>query len=414
MKDRTIDVVVTDQMTATAARRGAAEDEADRLRALEDLEVLDTGPERRFDRITRLAQRLFGVSNASITLIDEDRQHVKSQRAPGLELEDGPRTDAFCDHTIRRPETLVVEDATVDDRFLDNPLVAGPPHIRFYAGHPLEAPGGHRVGALCLIDDRPRQLAAPERELLEELAAWVEDELANSSELEHAAEAQRALLPPMPPQLQGYEIAGVCLPSRAVGGDFYDWEVLPAGELVLTVADVMGKGLAAALTTAGVRAALRAAARTATMAGTAQSLQDAASTLHDDLDRTSTLVTVWHARLSPGDGVLRYCDAGHGLMIVVHADGSALRPSSGGLPLGVYADGEWSEQSISLLPGDTVLAFSDGLLDLYDGTLSSLEEIIAAVLDGVDARQVIDRFAVLARRVGVRDDVTAVAIRRTA
>ena len=382
-----------------------------RVRALEELDLLDVGPEWRFDRITRLAQRLFGVANVSITLIDRERQHVKSQQAPRLQLEEMSRAEAFCDHTIRQAETMVVEDATGDDRFAANPLVTGPPHVRFYAGHPLQAPGGQRVGALCLIDDHPRQLAAPEQELLEELAAWVEDELANSTELEHAADAQRALLPRTSPKLPGYEVAGMCLPSRAVGGDFYDWDERPDGDLVLTVADVMGKGLAAALITASVRGVLRSAARTT---GTTATLQNASATLHDDLERTGTLVTVWHARLSPDEGVLRYCDAGHGLMVVVRADGSVDRPVTGGLPLGVFPDGEWVEQSVGLWPGDTVLAFSDGLLDLYDGTLSSLDQVVGAVRDGVDARHVVERFAVLARRVGVRDDVTAVAVRRTA
>jgi hypothetical protein len=404
-------VVITSAPVAVASRSGSGADEAERLRALWDLDVLETGPERRFDRITRLAQRMFGVANASITLIDQDRQHVKSQQAPGLVIEDGPRSEAFCDHAIRGPETLVVEDAALDDRFADNPLVTGPSHLRFYAGHPLEAPGGQRVGALCLIDDHPRQLGSAEKELLEELAAWVEDELANSQELEHAAEAQRALLPVRVPELAGYEVAGACLPSRAVGGDFYDWEVLPDGDLAMTVADVMGKGLAAALTTASVRAVVRAAARGTS---TAETVRHAAVTLHEDLERTGTLVTAWHARLSPREGVLRYCDAGHGLVLVVHRDGSVRRPVSGGLPLGVFADGEWVEASVDLRPGDTVLAFSDGLLDLYDGTLSSLDQIIAAVSDGVDVSHVIDRFAVLARRVGVRDDVTVVALRREA
>ncbi|MGK5115467.1 PP2C family protein-serine/threonine phosphatase [Geodermatophilus sp. CPCC 205506] len=392
------------------ARPGADQDAA-RVRALEELDVLHTGPERRFDRITRLAQRVFGVVNASITLIDEDRQHVKSQQATGLTFEDGARADAFCDHTIRRPDTLVVEDATADDRFADNPLVAGPSHLRFYAGHPLQAPGGQRVGALCLLDDQPRRLSAPERELLQDLAAWVEDELANSTELEHAAEAQRALLPRTSPELPGHEVAGMCLPSRAVGGDFYDWEALPDGDLALTVADVMGKGFAAALTTAGVRAVFRSAVRTA---GTAQALREAAATLYEDLERTSTLVTVWHGRLSPATGLLRYTDAGHSLMVVVRADGSVWRPRSGGLPLGVFLDADWAEEVVQLQPGDSVLVFSDGLLDLYDGTLSSLDRVAAAVRDGVDVQHVIDRFAVLSRRVGVRDDVTAVAIRRTA
>ena len=149
---------------------GVPGDEA-RVRALEDLGVLDTGPERRFDRITGLAHRLFGVASAAITLIDRDRQYIKSSE--GMKLLPGPRDEAFCDRTIRQPGTLVVADASLDARFADNPLVTGERHVRFYAGHPLEAPGGHRVGALCLLDDRPRTFSEPERALLQELAEWV-------------------------------------------------------------------------------------------------------------------------------------------------------------------------------------------------------------------------------------------------
>jgi sigma-B regulation protein RsbU (phosphoserine phosphatase) len=97
----------------------------------------------------------------------------------------------------------------------------------------------------------------------------------------------------------------------------------------------------------------------------------------------------------------------------VRADGTAHRPRSGGLPLGVLADQTWDESVVHLEPGDTVLAFSDGLLDLYDGTLDSLEQIAEVVRDCVDATHLIDRFTVLARRLGVRvDDVTVVAVRR--
>jgi serine phosphatase RsbU (regulator of sigma subunit) len=179
----------------------------------------------------------------------------------------------------------------------------------------------------------------------------------------------------------------------------------------MTLADVMGKGLPASIVMATVRAVMRSTTRDG---DPGDALTRAAATLHEDLERTGRLVTLCHARLDPDRNELRFADAGHGLMLLVRADGTAHRPDAGGLPLGVLPDQTWTEQVVHLEPGDTVLAFSDGLLDLYDGTLDSLEQIAEVVRDCVDATHLVDRFTVLARRLGVRvDDVTAVAVRRT-
>jgi hypothetical protein len=344
-----------------------------------------------------------------VTLIDRDRQYIKSNE--GAPLLHGPRHDAFCDRTIRSPETLVVEDAATDARFAGNPLVTGSPHIRFYAGHPLEAPGGHRVGALCLVDDRPRTFTAQQRALLEELAGWVQQELTRSAELEHAAQVQHGLLPRGCPAIPGYDIAGVCLPSRAVGGDFLDWYTTRDGEVAVTLGDVMGKGMAAALVMAMVRTAMRSAGRSY---GPADAIREAAATLHEDLERTGTMVTLCHAVLRPDDGLVRYADAGHGLVLLVRANGAVRRVASGDLPVGVLPATKWTEATARLEPGDLVLAFSDGLLDLYPGGLpDALDRIAATTRGAADAGDVVDRFATRARSVPLLDDdITLVAIRR--
>lgn len=233
--------------------------EAARLAALHSLGVLDTPREDRFDRMVRLARRVFDVPMAAITLIDEDRQWHKANA--GFDgFREGPRDEAFCSHTVEQPEILVVPDATRDARFAGNPQVVGDPHIRFYAGEPLRAPGGERVGALCLVDTRPHDLGEPERALLREMADWVERELAHQREMDHAVEVQRLLLPAATPPLSGYELAGRYLPARQVGGDFFDWYLL-GDRLQIEVADVMGKGLAAAIIASSVRAMLRGGAR---------------------------------------------------------------------------------------------------------------------------------------------------------
>jgi Stage II sporulation protein E (SpoIIE)/GAF domain len=398
-----------DRISRTGAGGDCIRDDEARVRALEDLGVLDTGPEQRFDRVTGLARRLFGVASAAITLIDRDRQYVKSTE--GVRLLPGPRDEAFCDRTIRQPSTLIIEDASVDGRFAENPLVTGEQHVRFYAGHPLEAPGGHRVGALCLLDDHPRTFSEPERALLQELAEWVQQELTRSAELEHAAAVQRGLLPARRPRIRDYDIAGVCLPSRAVGGDFLDWYPTRDGGLAVTLGDVMGKGMPAAIVMAMVRTAMRSAGREL---GPAEALRQAADTLHEDLEGTSTLVTLFHAVLEPEEGLVRYADAGHGLMLLVRADGSVCSAAGSGLPLGVLPGTEWDQATLTLEAGDTLLAFSDGLLDLHPEPLpEALPEIAATVRAAADAGEAVRLFAAGARRAALLDDdVTVVVVRR--
>src|SRR5260221_10690047 len=128
--------------------------DAERLKALHALGQLDTAPEERFDRITRLLTLVMRVPMAYISLVDSDRQWFKS--SCGLTTSQTPRAISFCGHAILSDAPLVVPDAAEDDRFCDNPLVTGEPYIRFYAGLPLNGPGGHKVGTLCVADRRPR------------------------------------------------------------------------------------------------------------------------------------------------------------------------------------------------------------------------------------------------------------------
>ena len=132
--------------------------EAARLEALERTGLLDSGRDERFDRYTRLASALTGCPIALITLLDDQRQWFKSR--VGLNVSETPRSDAFCDVTIRSQDLMIVEDAAADPRFAENTLVTGPPFIRFYAGVPLWLADGHCIGALCVIDTEPRHGAA--------------------------------------------------------------------------------------------------------------------------------------------------------------------------------------------------------------------------------------------------------------
>jgi diguanylate cyclase (GGDEF)-like protein/PAS domain S-box-containing protein len=150
-------------------------DEEERLATLRGLHILDTPPEERFDRLTRLAQHILDTPIAAISLIDSDRRWMKS--CQGQAATNAPRSITFCGHAIIGNETFVIPDATLDPRFSDNPLVTGAPHIRFYAGQPLKAINGSRLGTLCIIDKIPRQPSHADLNVLRDLAAVVENEL---------------------------------------------------------------------------------------------------------------------------------------------------------------------------------------------------------------------------------------------
>ena len=151
------------------------EHEARRLEDLYELDILDTPPEDRFDRITRLARSVFNTPIALVSLLDRERQWFKSNQ--GLELNETPRNIAVCDHTIREDSCLVVPDLACDARFRDNPLVTSEPKLRFYAGAVLRSDNGNPLGTLCIIDYVPRDLDEQQKRLLLELSAIVEREL---------------------------------------------------------------------------------------------------------------------------------------------------------------------------------------------------------------------------------------------
>lgn len=151
------------------------EREAERIAALLAYGILDSAPEQVFDDLVELASAICDSPIALITLLDDHRQWFKARR--GLAAQSTPREHAFCAHAIVGADLFVVPDAHRDARFAENPLVTGAPKIRFYAGAPLETPGGHRLGTICVIDSVPRELTPVQHSALHALSRLVVEQI---------------------------------------------------------------------------------------------------------------------------------------------------------------------------------------------------------------------------------------------
>ncbi len=167
------------------------DNEAERLRTLRLYRIMNTGAEQAFDDLTSLAAAICGTPMAAISFVDETRQWFKSKI--GLVNSETSRDFSFCAHAVLKDEMLIVEDATRDARFLDNPLVLQDPSIRFYAGAPLQMANGEALGALCVIDTQPRQLTDQQRLALSVLRRAVVSQLELRRALADLRDAGRLL-----------------------------------------------------------------------------------------------------------------------------------------------------------------------------------------------------------------------------
>jgi PAS domain S-box-containing protein len=237
--------------------------------------------------------------------------------------------------------------------------------------------------------------------------AVIEDITERKRQAERAARIQRELWPHAPPVLPGYEVAGGCLPAQEVAGDLYDWQTLPNGRLELTLADVMGKGVGPALVIATLRTALHAAPA---RLGPARKLAHAVQSMSLGLDEDNTYATVFHAQLDPKTGLLRYVDAGHGHILIRRADGELATLKEKSLPLGVIPEAPFWEGSVRLEASDSLVAYSDGLVETGDPALDdrsfgddlaeakNAEEVVWRMLSRMPARLPDDATALVLRR----------------
>lgn len=228
-------------------------------------------------------------------------------------------------------------------------------------------------------------------------------------ELSQGAQVQQALFPFH--RLTGvqYPVSGACVPSKSLSGDFFDWNA-DDERLVITVGDVMGKGVGAAMLGATVRAGLR-VVRSGSPAADVRAVME---TLGEDLVRNGSFVTLFHAYLDRASSTLTVIDAGHGLALIVRRDGTKEQIGSVNLPLGLGFDDAWAVRTYVLDPGDRLLVFSDGVLDLFDGSLASLRSAadIALAPDVTNVEEAVDRIREIADAGTHEDDVTVVVLER--
>jgi PAS domain S-box-containing protein len=237
--------------------------------------------------------------------------------------------------------------------------------------------------------------------------AMIEDITERRERVERAGRVQRDLLPDSPPELDGYELAGLCRPSHDIGGDFFDWYSHGPGALTLTLGDVTGKDMSAALLMAMVRIALRTTAGQPTVG---EAVRSAAAATGRELARAGAFMTLFHGRLDAGTGVVTYVDAGHGLLAVVGADGVRRPAATESLPLGVMDEDGYAESSVALAPGDALLVLTDGVLAAHpelDAGLAALGPLLAGA---ASAQEMVDRLA--RGSAAATDDVTVVVLRR--
>jgi serine phosphatase RsbU (regulator of sigma subunit) len=222
-------------------------------------------------------------------------------------------------------------------------------------------------------------------------------------ELACAANVQARLLPRSYPDIPGFEVVARCLPAKQVGGDFYDWQEVASGVWSITLGDVMGKGMAAAMLMATVRASIRAVAHNRP----AEALRLAGKALLPDLDNSDSFVTLFHAQLNAVQHTLAFVDCGHGFVFVRRADGAVKALSPRGLPLGVPGQKRYREGTIDIAPGDTLVLYSDGLIDARP-ELALNNHILARQLRGAtSAREMLERLIELPGVEGpLPDDMT--------
>ncbi len=362
--------------------------EAERLADVRALRLLDTPPEERFDRIVSLAAAVFDVPIAYIALVDSDRQWFKAQC--GLTMGQTGRDVSFCGHTILHDEPLVIPDARQDVRFADNPLVVRPPQIRFYAGHPLRGPNGHKVGTLCIASSVPRtldkaalrrfrqfaalaehelgmiDLIAVQQQLLEVKTRLVETQARLDDEMTRAAQFVRSLLPR--PLAGAIRTEWEFQSSSKLGGDLLGYHWIDGGHLAIYLLDVCGHGVSAALLSISIFNDLRRQTLPHTDFRNPPAVLAALNRAFPMGEHGQKFTTVWYGVYHAPSRTLRHATAGHPPALLLEP-GSA-QPEAVGvpdIPIGIDPAAAYEGGSRTLAPGSRLYVYSDGVYEVPVG-----------------------------------------------
>ena len=334
------------------------------------------------------------------------------------------RGEGLIGHVIRTGECVIAPDVRRDPHY-----IVGRRRTLSEVAIPI-AQGDQTIGALNLESDDPGTYGEMDLEVLRYFAdaaaisierAMLHRQLMDQRRIEDqlriAHQVQSRLLPGAPPRREGYDIAGVCIPTFEIGGDYFDYIELADGRLALVVADVSGKGVPAALSMSAFRSIVLAHAR---MLLQPTELTGRLNALLPEATAETAYVTCVYGILDPPDGRLSYVSCGHNPPLLLRADGGTEQLDRGGLPLGVFADAEFDPGEVQLRRGDTLVFYTDGVVENTNraGDDFGTGRLLAVVRESHDlpARGVIDQ-VVEAMRIFTDDqanpdDCTLMVVRR--
>jgi sigma-B regulation protein RsbU (phosphoserine phosphatase) len=303
----------------------------------------------------------------------------------------------------KHPDTAVVMISGVDDPELGKAAVEHGAYAYF-----VKPVGATELYLAVVNAFRRRSMELDYRANMQRLESLVAE---RTEQIDKAAKVQAALLPASPKIGEGFEVAANFAPAREISGDFYDWYPLDRGRLAVTLGDVMGKGLPAAILMATVRAALRSA--TAHAASVEDGVEMAAGVMAAALEVNQAYVTLFHAIFDPSSGELHYIDAGHGHARLLRSGGGHELLTQRGAPVGLLPENTLLPGTVVLNRGDTLVVFSDGLLDLRPDLATKDVPLPLEARRAPNAQGIVDILAVGSRQRDLPDDVTVLALRRT-
>ena len=300
-----------------------------------------------------------------------------------------------------KPDVAVVMISGVDDPELGKAAVEHGAH-----GYYVKPIGSTELYLAVFNALRRRTLEKEYRSNLHRLESMVAE---RAEQMANAAHVQEGMLPRSPHVTESFEVAAHFTPAREISGDFYDWYQPDENRVAITLGDVMGKGLPAAIMMATVRAALRASAQ---LEDLEQSVRLAARVMEAPLEVNEAFVTVFHGVFDLASGELHYIDAGHGHARILRGSTGQENLSLRGAPIGMFPEPDFAIGFASLKPGDTLLVFSDGLLDLRPDMAVKDVLLPADVRRAESAQALVQLLTTGARDRELSDDVTVLALRR--